>query len=162
MRGDYLGRRVRRARGARSVRNDPKPRAKFMRGCRDALVNAPFVLNFASSRHTTMSVPSMDPPSYEELQYIIDHVFLPPKLPQAEDHRPSHDILLSRLAHEAAVDFGGLLSQEQQEAWSIVVGMLRRLAKITQTTDTPTLVNDIIGLSNGGAFFHSCRVRNIA
>ncbi len=109
-----------------------------------------------------MSAESNDPPSYEELQSVLDHVFLPPKLPQADDHKLSQDILLSRLVYDSARDFGASLSQQQQAGWSIVIKMVGLLAKMAQNLDTAALVNDIMGLRIGGAPFKFSFVLKIA
>lgn len=101
---------------------------------------------------------SPEPPSLEDILYTLNHVFLPPKLPQEEDHRPDRDVVLCRFVYDACREFPTVLpSQDQQGKWSTVVHMLKNLLESTQVLAKDVLITDILHLENGGWFF--CDVR---
>jgi hypothetical protein len=94
--------------------------------------------------------------SSEDLLYMLNHVFLPPKLPQADDTNRDRDIALCRLVHDASLEFAGFLSQPQQQQWSIVNKMLRTQLKIAQVVDKDVLAKDILSLKDGGQSCQHC------
>ncbi len=94
--------------------------------------------------------------STEELDYIINHVFLPPKLPQEYDdghQNELRDIALCRLAHEAAVQFPQYLAECHQTQWDVVTRMLENLLATTRLFDKEDCVAKIVNLQVGGRFF---------
>jgi len=94
---------------------------------------------------------SPGPPSSEDVLYALNHVFLPPKLPQEEDHGPDRDVALCRFIYEACQEFLEVLpSQDQQRKWSTVVQMLKNLLESTQVLNRDVLIADILRLENGG------------
>ena len=81
---------------------------------------------------------------------MLNHVFLPPKLPQADDSKLEHDIALCEFTYRASVDFQGLLPEDQQQQWSSIVRMLEMLLDSTIRLDRATLQQDILNLDEGG------------
>ena len=93
-------------------------------------------------------------PSLKDILYALHHVFLPPKLPQKDDHAPYRDIALCRLVYDACREFPRVLpSQDQQGRWSTMVQMLKNLLQSTQVLDRDVIIADILHLENGGQFF---------
>jgi len=105
-----------------------------------------------------MANPNLGPFSLEELLYILNHVFLPPKLPQEDDTKTGCDIALCYLVHQASREFAGFLSQHQQQRWSVVRKMLKTLLETTQALDKDELAQSILSLEDGGQFsgFQHC------
>ncbi|PBL01428.1 hypothetical protein ARMGADRAFT_1059170 [Armillaria gallica] len=62
--------------------------------------------------------------SMEELLYIINHVFLPPKLPHADDRESANDIALCRVVLDSAKRFQA--SRSNSDHWESIVKMLRK------------------------------------
>ena len=92
------------------------------------------------------------PPSSEDLLYMLNHVFLPPKLPQKDDNDDSgvdRDVTLCHFAYKASHEFATYLSQSQQENWSIVSQMLKKL-KTSRVLDEDVLAHNILCLGEGG------------
>jgi hypothetical protein len=58
------------------------------------------------------------------LDYIVNHVFLPPKLPQLNDTTPEVEVALTKLFHDALNSFIGLLPEDAQDDWSTLPPML--------------------------------------
>ena len=92
------------------------------------------------------------PFSLEDILYTLNHVFLPPKLPQEDDTRADRDVALCRFVYYASQEFTDFLSQTQQQQWSIVHQMLKTLLETTQVLDKDVLVKNILRLGNGGQF----------
>jgi len=89
--------------------------------------------------------------SLKDILYALNHVFLPPKLPQEDDANAS-DAALCRLVYTASCKFTTFLSQAQQQQWSIISQMLKTLLGTTQVFDKDVLVKNILCLGNGGQF----------
>lgn len=51
------------------------------------------------------------------LEYIVNHVFLPPKLPQLNDMTTAVEVGLTRLFHDTLLKFIGTLPEEDQDDW---------------------------------------------
>jgi len=78
------------------------------------------------------------------LKKILNHVFLPPKLPQEEEtDTDCCDIALCHLVYQASLGFRDFLPQPQQKKWSIVCQMLKTLLKTTQVLDKDVLANTV-------------------
>lgn len=93
-------------------------------------------------------------PSRDDLLYILNHVFLPPKLPQedeGDDARDIHNIALASLVHEAAVDFLSLVSAEYTERWSAIIKMLELFKRYTEALNQDDVAADMMGMVQGGA-----------
>ena len=95
-----------------------------------------------------------EPPSLEDILYVVNHVFLPPKLPQKDDKdtNTDRDIVLCRLVSSASREFATFLPQPQQKRWSIVTEMLKNLLDSTGPLDKDVLVTKISHLGDGGQF----------
>ena len=87
------------------------------------------------------------------LLYILNHVFLPPKLPREDDSGPNNDTSLCRFVCEAARKF---TPQIQQNRWSVVRQMLEMLFCNTKVRNKDMIVKDILGLKDGGLFLFWC------
>ena len=94
--------------------------------------------------------PNPRPLALNDILYILNHVFLPPKLPQEDDTKTDCDIALCRLVYDASVDFADFLSKPQQQQWSTVIQMLATLLKTTQVFDADVLAKNILRLEDGG------------
>ncbi|KAL2069540.1 hypothetical protein VTL71DRAFT_14219 [Oculimacula yallundae] len=64
------------------------------------------------------------PPADLALEYIINHVFLPPKLPQLNDTTPKVEVALTKLFHETLHTFINNLPAQDQNGWSHLPSML--------------------------------------
>ena len=91
-------------------------------------------------------------PFSKDILYTLNHVFLPPKLPQEDDAKASRDVALCRFVYNASCKFTNFLSQLQQQQWSIVSQMLKTLLETTQVLDKDVLVKNILCLGDGGQF----------
>ena len=86
------------------------------------------------------------------LSYILNHVFLPPKLPQEEDSNLANDISLCRFVYDASCIFTGFLTEAQQSRWSVVCQMLKILLRNTKALNKDVIVQNMLSLENGGLF----------
>ncbi|CAG8959752.1 hypothetical protein HYFRA_00001658 [Hymenoscyphus fraxineus] len=68
-----------------------------------------------------------DAPFGLPLDYIINHVFLPPKLPQSNDSTTLNEVALTKLFHETLKSFIDHLPEEDQNDWIPSSGMLDTL-----------------------------------
>ncbi|KAG1735376.1 hypothetical protein EDB19DRAFT_1638507 [Suillus lakei] len=66
------------------------------------------------------------PTDQSSLEYIINHVFLPLKLPQGSDQSLENDLALSQAVFDAAITFSGQLS-DRLLLWTSSLKMLRNL-----------------------------------
>jgi len=97
--------------------------------------------------------PTMGNPNPTDL-YILNHVFLPPELPQEDDTKTDRDIALCRSVYHASIDFTDFLSESQQQKWCIVKEMLKTLLETTQALDKGKLAKNIMRLEEGGQSSH--------
>jgi len=58
------------------------------------------------------------------LEYIVNHVFLPPKLPQLNDTTPDVEVALTKLFRDTLNSFIGLLPEDDQDDWIKLPPML--------------------------------------
>ena len=92
-----------------------------------------------------------EPVFMEDLLYIFNHVFLPPKLPQEDDYDPGHDFALCEFAYHASHDFAHSLSDKfQQRKWESVSRMVKGLLKAISILDKHEIVRTILRLERGG------------
>ncbi|KAK7435185.1 hypothetical protein VKT23_019755 [Stygiomarasmius scandens] len=66
------------------------------------------------------------------LEYIIHHVFMPPKLPQKDDYTAVNEERLCRTIHRAAVNYAKhavLTTPEEKHVWKHLVKMLDNIAE---------------------------------
>ncbi|KDR74247.1 hypothetical protein GALMADRAFT_141321 [Galerina marginata CBS 339.88] len=102
------------------------------------------------------------PWSKRDLEYVLNHVFLPPKLSQEDDTEEEHDIVLSRLVYSFSRDFLSFLPQPQQKNWSVVINMLEALVNTTVVFDKSTVTKEILGLVDGEVLAFHIRAQNAA
>ncbi|KAG2038864.1 hypothetical protein BDR03DRAFT_953798 [Suillus americanus] len=67
------------------------------------------------------------PMDHSGLEYIINHVFCPLKLPQASDHTLENDLTLSHAVLDAAQAFNDQLPSDEQQLWASSFKMLQNL-----------------------------------
>lgn len=91
-------------------------------------------------------------PALETLHYILNHVFLPPKLPQEDDNVQPNlgDIILCQLAYDAAVQFPQYLLGNQHKQWAVVTKMLKNLLDTTQAFEKEEIALKIENLGDTG------------
>lgn len=65
-----------------------------------------------------------DAPIGSPLQYIINHVLLPPKLPQHNDGALLNEVGLTKAFQEALISFTHVLPEDNQDAWIPLHSML--------------------------------------
>ena len=99
-----------------------------------------------------MIKPNPGPSSSKDILYALNHVFLPPKLPQEDDTKAERDVALCRSVYHASLEFTDFLAPPQQQQWSIVHQMLKTLLKTTQALDKDVLAKNILCLEDGGQF----------
>jgi hypothetical protein len=124
---------------------------------RTTLTGASLLVPATPSHQPAMANPPTGPFSLKELLYMLNHVFLPPKLPQEDDTETDCDIALCCLVYQASREFTSFLSQPQQRQWSIVIEMLKTLLKTTQALDKDALAENILCLEDGGQSFGLAR-----
>ncbi|KAK1833383.1 hypothetical protein QBC39DRAFT_424743 [Podospora conica] len=92
----------------------------------------------------------MDPPVPDEspgsLRYVINHVFLPPRLPQTQDTTRENDSALVASLYKSLVEFRDL-EPTSWEALTPVIGMVDRFHK-TEATTVDTIQQNICGLAD--------------
>lgn len=66
-------------------------------------------------------------PSVPDLEYVVNHIFLPPKLPQKDDTNEVMELALARHVYQAAVKYSQLLPQQGIMKWSYIVKALGKL-----------------------------------
>ncbi|KAG1873394.1 hypothetical protein C8R48DRAFT_769831 [Suillus tomentosus] len=76
------------------------------------------------AQYSTVNRLSNDQPS---LEHIINHVFLPLKLPQGSDQSPENDLVLSEAVFEAAITFIDQIPSDILLLWTSSLKMLRNL-----------------------------------
>ena len=86
------------------------------------------------------------------LSYVLNHVFLPPKLPQEEDSNLANDIFLCRFVYNASCTFTGFLTETQQSQWSVVCQILKMLLRNTKDLNKNVIVRNMLSLEDGGLF----------
>ena len=94
--------------------------------------------------------------STKELEYVLNHVFLPPQLPQEQDTGNEADlgaVTLCTLAYEAAVQFPQYLSVQDQSQWAFVIKMLGNLLDTTRVFEKQVQIDKILNMKVGGRFF---------
>ncbi|KIM46712.1 hypothetical protein M413DRAFT_23079 [Hebeloma cylindrosporum] len=103
-----------------------------------------------------------NPEQEDILRYVLNHVFLPPKLPQEDDYDAERDAALCRFAYDASLEFGAFLSQSQQAQWSTVSQMLKNMLESTRVLDKDVLVTNISHLEIGAVLVYHIRGQNAA
>ncbi|KAL5318844.1 hypothetical protein ACEPPN_013911 [Leptodophora sp. 'Broadleaf-Isolate-01'] len=79
------------------------------------------------------------------LDYIVNHVFLPPKLPQLNDTTPEVEVELTKLFHDTLHTFIGLLPDHDQDAWTHLPPMLEILLEVGELESPIAKLNEKLG-----------------
>lgn len=89
--------------------------------------------------------------SHDEINFIVNHLFLPPKLPQADDWDPARENVLLRLVADAARTFTDMVPHDQQPALREVAAALDHLIAMRDANGTVSfdkLLQIMAGLSS--------------
>lgn len=90
------------------------------------------------------------------LDYIVNHVFLPPKLPQQNDATPEVEAALTKLIHDTLRSFIGLLPEDIQEEWASLPSMLSILLDDGKLGNPIRKLNQRLGeMVEGGSCFNA-------
>ena len=111
----------------------------------------PIAVVFRCTIKTMLSIPA------EDLQYYIDHIFLPPKLPQqAEDgeHARSAEQRLLRLLYDSTISFQSSQTSVESTtgAWEIIDRMIECWITLDSTPilAKPALLTALAGIKHIG------------
>lgn len=95
----------------------------------------------------------MDPPVPDEspgnLRYVINHVFLPPRLPQEDDASADNDLALVASLYKSLVEFSEL-EPTSWESLSPAIDMIRRFHNKASPTTVANIEENISNLADGG------------
>lgn len=87
------------------------------------------------------------------LEYIVNHVFLPPKLPQLNDTTPEVEVALTKLFHDTLNSFIGL-PEADQNGWTALPSMLSILLDDGNLGNPIRNLDEKLGeMVEGGAYF---------
>jgi hypothetical protein len=93
----------------------------------------------------------------DALRSVVEHVFMPPKLPQqapSETTEQETSVALCRLLLEAARDFHQCLSQSQRSTWSHMIKMMELVWRnVRASLDEADLQSTLSSLTVGGGFY---------
>ncbi|KAK6595662.1 hypothetical protein H4I96_09981 [Botrytis cinerea] len=70
------------------------------------------------------------------LEYIFNHIFLPPKLPDKEDEREKYDVVLTQLCQQELQNFHDYLPSRQRPPVKRMIGMINGLVFDPSATTT--------------------------
>ena len=79
--------------------------------------------------------------SQRDFLSLIDHVFLPPQLPQSapkEDEATRVDTLLSQFIFDSSKEYSSQLNNEDQQRWRPIIAMLKQLTCSTSLPPSKT------------------------
>ncbi|KAK7434635.1 hypothetical protein VKT23_020101 [Stygiomarasmius scandens] len=98
------------------------------------------------------------------LNYIIHHVFMPPKLPQKDDYTAEYEEALCQTIHESAMRYAssGLLEPEDGPVWDFVVKMLSAITQ-SQASDgmsIDAIEEDLMKMQEGSIVAYLIRAQN--
>jgi hypothetical protein len=90
------------------------------------------------------------------LEYIINHVFCPLKLPQENDHSLEDDLALSQAVVDAALAFTDQLPPDKRLLWMSSLKMLRNLKDSIglSVLSANEVISQIGAMYNKGSSFH--------
>jgi hypothetical protein len=103
-------------------------------------------------RHSTCH-----PTDRSGLEYIINHVFLPLKLPQGSDDSLTNDLVLAQAVIEAALAFSEKLPSDKHLLWMSSLKMLQNLKDSIRFSamSTKDVESQISAMDNTGALSSS-------
>lgn len=98
--------------------------------------------------------------SKEQLEYIVNHVFLPPELPngaQPEELAAENDLALCQLVLDTALEFSGEGGEsgytpfsDNPHQWRVITGLLRKLVDSQLSPSTVEIQQSLRTLRTGG------------
>ncbi|KAH7917297.1 hypothetical protein BV22DRAFT_939050, partial [Leucogyrophana mollusca] len=96
------------------------------------------------------------------LNYIINHVFCPLKLPQQDDHTMCNDLALASMALDIAKKFKEHSGSDKKSHWKRIVGMLRKLRDTMkyQSLSPRTVESQLEAMKSGGVLAFLIRAQN--
>jgi hypothetical protein len=100
-------------------------------------------------------MPAYQATDHSGLEYVINHVFCPLKLPQGNDHSLENDLVLSQAVVDAALAFNDQLLSNYQLLWMSSIEMLRNLTNSIRfsTLSAKEVESQISAMYNGGAYY---------
>ncbi|KAJ8597530.1 hypothetical protein M405DRAFT_780046, partial [Rhizopogon salebrosus TDB-379] len=118
------------------------------------------MLQYSNSRVKRQSTST----DHSGLEYIINHVFCPLKLPQGNDHSLENDLALSQAVVNAALAFNDQLSYEKQLLWMSSLKMLRSLKNSIRlsTLSAKEVESQISAMYNKDVLVYMIRAQNAA
>jgi hypothetical protein len=121
------------------------------------LISSPHQSVLFSLLHNMPEYSSVEDQSTDQpgLEYIINHVFCPLKLPQGNDHSLENDLALSQAVVDAALAFNDLLLSHRQLLWMRSLKMLRKLKDSVRfsTLSAKEVESQISAMYNRGPLF---------
>ncbi|KAJ7574854.1 hypothetical protein C8J56DRAFT_1172554 [Mycena floridula] len=99
----------------------------------------------------------------DSLRYIVNHVFMPPKLPQGDDSDWSNDVALTQFIIKAARKYGQLHSVHPP-GWDEVLSMLENFlqTQICHPLSTKNAQSDLDGIDEGDSRLFFIQAQNAA
>jgi hypothetical protein len=96
--------------------------------------------------------------SKQQLEYFVNHVFMPPKLPDgAEPDGLENDRLLCQVVLDAALEFsgerGGIIYTplpESRHRWKVITKLLQNLVDLRLDPSADEIQESLLALDNGG------------
>jgi hypothetical protein len=88
--------------------------------------------------------------SLSHLEYVIRHVFLPPKLPQSDDTDPANDASLTKAVHDALVAFLAHVPADERQVWNTCVETTSNMLEMRNSSNG--LVEDKVAEALNGLF----------
>ena len=93
------------------------------------------------------------------LGYLIDHVFLPPKLPQEDDECPKNSEALINVCLTTLSEFTHCLPAEERGEWEPLLEMLQYMLAVRDEHGNlvrENLVDIVDGMNSGGMANYYC------
>ncbi|KAJ7574865.1 hypothetical protein C8J56DRAFT_977723 [Mycena floridula] len=102
----------------------------------------------------------------DSLHYIVDHIFLPPKLPQGDDSSRDNNVALVQLVLEAAHAYQreDFLNDKDRLAWPPIIDMLKHFldTQSTEVFDAKEIQSSIDGMKSRDTRVLFIRAQNAA
>lgn len=86
----------------------------------------------------------------DDLPYIVNHVFFPPKLPQRDDFDTIKEHALCEIVHQYAVEYQATLAIDQRSQWAPITRMLVNLCDTQESLSEEQIKQSMIEMTHGG------------